>query len=139
MRPVAAQVADRADLSVGDGDQRSACIAQHGAAQRQMLDAPGGVPDLYRIANDVLVLEDDVKARDQVADQILRAKSDSHAGQAGKRQGRERIDADSRQRRENSNNPNHLASGAVKHAGQRARLLLADLRRARLGRRHLNH
>ena len=39
LRPVAAQVGDGADVAVGDSDQRAAGVANHSAAQGNVLDA----------------------------------------------------------------------------------------------------
>ncbi len=132
LRPVAAEIAHGANLTVGDGHQRSPSIAKDGAPQRQMLDTPGNVSKLDCIANRVLVLEDDIKTGDQIADEVLRAKADGDAGEAGEGEGGHRVNAYFFHGREQGDNPNNLAQCAVEDTGEGAGLLFANLRRAAL-------
>src|SRR5271165_3469027 len=68
LRPVAAEVGDGADVAVGDGDQSAAWIADHGPPQGEVFDAANGVADLDGVAYDELILKNDIKTGDDVAD-----------------------------------------------------------------------
>src|ERR1700693_4394298 len=94
LRPITAQIAYRANISVGDGNQCAAGIAHYGSPQGDVFDASDGVGDLDGVAHDVLIFEDDVKTGDEVADKILGAKTYCQAGQAGKRSDGGYIDAE---------------------------------------------
>ena len=104
-----------------------------------MLDAARGVADLNRIADGVLVFEDDVKTGDHVADEILRAETHGDARESGERERRGGIDAEQVERRNQRDRPNHFAYSAVEYAGKCARLLFADLCRPRLAARGLDN
>src|SRR5208283_5940748 len=85
LRPIAAKVGERANFAIGKGHQGAARIADDGAAQGKILDAALRVANLDGIANDKLVFKDDVKAGDDVTEEILRAKAQGKGGQAGER------------------------------------------------------
>src|SRR5208283_2201006 len=82
LRPIAAEVGEGADFAVGKGHQGAARIADDRPAQGKMFDAALRFGDLNGIANDKLVLEDDVKAGDDVPDEILGAKANGQGGEA---------------------------------------------------------
>jgi hypothetical protein len=95
-----------------------------------MLDASGGVTDLNRIADGVLVFKDNVKTGDDVAHEILRAETNGYAGKSGDGKSRHRVNPDFFHGGQERNGPNDFARRAVQHVGERARLLLAHLRGA---------
>src|SRR6202035_699240 len=79
LRPVTAEIRDGADVAVRKRDQRPARVANHRAAQGDVLDAPDGVPNLDGVTDDELIFKDDVEATDDVAHQILRPKPERQA------------------------------------------------------------
>src|ERR1700730_4728641 len=130
LRPIAAEVGYSADVAVGDGDQRAAGITQYRAAQGDVLNAPDAVSDLNSVADDVLILQHNVKTGDDVAYQILRAKTDCEAGESGERGHGSNVDAKLRHARQNCHGPHDFAASAVQHSRDSARLLLAAQRDA---------
>jgi hypothetical protein len=127
LRPVAAEIAHGAYFAVGYGYKRTAGIAQNGASQCQVFNTPRDVSNLDGIAYCELIFENDIESSDHVANEILRAKTNSDAGKACKRQGGRWVDANLVHGSEQGDKPNDLASRAVKHPCERARLLLANL------------
>ena len=92
-----------------------------------MLDAADGLSDLDGVADAVLVFEDDVKARNDVTDQILCAKSDGEAGETGNGSDGSNVDAEFLSSGEDGESPDGFAGAAVDDGRQRARLLFAGL------------
>lgn len=133
LRPVAAKIADAANFAVGNGHERSASVAQNGAAQGQDFDAPRDVSNLDCITHDELVFEDDVEAGDEVSDEILGAKTDGDASEAGESKGGSGVNAYFVDGGEEGNEPDDFAGGAVKDASESASLLFANLSGAALG------
>src|SRR3974377_238928 len=93
-----------------------------------MLDAPQGVTDLNRVADPVLILEDDVKSGDDVAHQILRSEANREACESSDRRNRCDVDAELLNRSDQSDGPDHFVPGAVKHPPKRAGFLFRSLR-----------
>jgi len=92
-----------------------------------MLDAAGGIGDLNGVANAVLVFQDDIETRNDVAYEVLRAKTDGEAGESG--DGGEGGDVQSEFlcRSEQGEGPNDFARAAINHGGKRAGLLFTCL------------
>src|ERR1041385_2724528 len=67
------------DLAVRNDDELAGFIANLGAADIDRLDASHGIADLHNIADEILILEQDEKARHDIADQVLRAQADRKA------------------------------------------------------------
>jgi len=93
--------------------------------------------NLDGIADDELVLEDDVKAGDDVPDEILCAQANGQSGEACERGHGENVNADFLRGCQQRHHPDNLARRAVENPGERARLLLSRLssagwRRSRL-------
>src|SRR5467141_3632301 len=100
------------------------------APQREVFHPPDVVGDLDRVANHVLVFEHDVEPRDHVSNQCLRPEAYCQAGEPSKSYRRRDVDVEFVQRRQQSHRPDDLVPRAIEHSRQRARLLLAQLRRA---------
>ncbi len=137
--PVAAKIADGADVSVGKSDKGAAGIADDGAAQSEMLDAADSVGNVDSVSDDVLVFEDDVEAGDNVADEILGTEADGQAGESGECGDRGDVDAKFLGGGEQGDGPDNLAACAEHDARQSAGLLLAGLGSARLRCGGLDH
>jgi len=133
LRPVAAEIRDRADVAIRKGDERAAGIADHGPAQGDVFDASDRIADLNRVTDDELIFQNDVHAGDEIAHQILRPKADRQAGQAGERGRGQYVDPKLRGGGQQRHAPDDFAARAVKDHRDRARLLLAGLCRACLG------
>jgi len=139
LRPIAAKVGHGANVTVGDGDESAAGVANDRAAQRQMFNAAVRIANLDCVSDHVLIFEDDVETRDNVADKILRAESDGDTGEAREREGRSGVDAEKIESCDERDNPDDFAERAVENAGQSYGLLFAYLRRARLICRRLDN
>ena len=127
LRPIAAEVGESTDFAIGNGHQGTTRIADDSAAQGKMLDAALRVANLDGIANDELVLEDDVKAGDDVTDEILSAKAKGKGGQAGERGNGKDVDANLLRGGQQRHGPDNLATRAVNYPGKRAGLLFSRL------------
>src|SRR5436305_5766364 len=103
-----------------------------------MFHAADVIRNLNRVPHYKLVFQNDVEPSDHVANQGLRSESQGQAGKAGKRYGWQDIDSEFIQRCQNGDSPDYLAPRAINNSGQRARLLFAELRLARLSRGRLN-
>src|SRR6267154_2294863 len=134
LRPVSAEVADRADLPIRNGYQCASRISNHCPPQREMFHPADVVAELYRVAHNVLVFEHDVEARDDVSDQSLSSEAHRQAGKTCKSYRRQDIDFENAQRRQQRHYPDNLAPRTVQHPGQRTRLLFALLCRSALSR-----
>jgi hypothetical protein len=128
LRPIAAEIADDADVAIGNGHEGAARVAHDSAAKREMLHPAKGIADLNRVADNVLIFEDDVKAADHVADEVLRAKANAEADESGESGDGRNADAKLGQSREYSDGPDNLVSRSIEDTGECAGLLLADLR-----------
>src|SRR5579884_2160134 len=103
-----------------------------------MLDAANSVGNLNGVSHDVLVLEDDIEAGDEVPDESLSTEADGDAGEASQSQRGSWIDAHLVQRGEQGDHPNDFAAGAVEDTSDGSGLLLADLSGASRGERGLD-
>ena len=139
LRPISTEIADGANVSIGESHESATWIANNRAAQGKMFDATDGVGHVDGISHDILIFKDNVEAGDDVADQILRAESDGEAGEPGKSGNRSDIDAELLGSSEERDGPDNFAAGTENNACQSARLLLASLGRARLRGRGLDH
>ena len=88
-RPAARQVADEADVAVGDDEDGAVDAAEAGEAHGDLLDHPRHAADRDRIADVVLVLHRHEDAREVVAHDLLRTEAqggadDRRAGQQGR-------------------------------------------------------
>ena len=78
-----------------------------------MLDAPDHGPDPHGFANHELILDDDEKAVDEIADQMLRAETERQARKPrGRSNGRD-VEAELRQCRQDRADDDHGGSRAV--------------------------
>ena len=90
-RPVLGEVDRFDDLAVGDGEQLAIRGAQPGHPQRHVLDGAarlGGDPrdgQRDQVAEAVLLLDDDEKAREQILDQLLSAETQRRTQHRGRR------------------------------------------------------
>ena len=75
LRPIAAEIGNLADQAIGNGDARAFAIADHGAAQRDVLHFADFVVDADQIADYVLIFENDEETVDEILDQMLRAET----------------------------------------------------------------
>jgi len=94
-----------------------------------MLDAADSVSDLDGVADTVLILKDDIETGNDVANEVLRAKTDGEAGEPGHGSDGSDIDAELLRGDEESESPDNFAAGAVDDGGEGASLLLAGLGR----------
>jgi len=97
------------------------------------------VSHLDGIPDDELIFQDDVKAGDDVAHQILRPKAQRQAGQPGEGCRGQHVDFKLRGGGQQRNRPDDFAPRTVKDHRDRSRLLFASLCRARLGARRLDY
>jgi hypothetical protein len=86
-----------------------------------------------------LILEHDVEACDQVADEILSTKAYGDAGESSKRQDRRGVNPNYVRCCQQGNEPDDLAACAIEDASKSTGLLLTNLRRAALGSGPLDH
>jgi len=77
-----------------------------------MLNTPDSVANLNGVADNILILEDDVKAGNEIAEEVLRAKTDCQAGHPCKRSGWQGADPEFWERRQNGHGPDNLAARA---------------------------
>ena len=73
--PTAREVADQADVTVGDDVDGAVDTAEAGQAHRHVLDDTGDAADGHRVADVVLVLHRHEDAREVVAHDLLRAEA----------------------------------------------------------------
>jgi hypothetical protein len=130
--PVTTKIPDGAKIAIRKRNQRSASVAYHRAAQGETLDLAGGVQSLDHVADAILVLEDNLKASNEVSKQIASPKSQRQRGQPNDHNCRHNVDAELWKRHQDRNYPNHFAGCAVQSAGKCASLLLTRLSYARL-------
>src|SRR5215813_5793756 len=138
LRPITAQICHRSNVAICDGNEGAACVANYGSAKCQMFDAAVCIADLDCVSDDVLIFENDVKAGDDVADEILRTESDSYAGESGEGECWSGVDTEKIERGDECDDPDNFAESTVKDTCESRGLLLADLRGARLVCRRLN-
>jgi hypothetical protein len=116
------------DLAVGNRDDGALHIPNYGAAQRQVLDASHHASDPDTFSDRKLIFNDDEKAVDEIAHQMLSAKAECQARQSsGRRNGRD-VESKLRQRRQNRSDQDDRRSGAVQKPGQGLYMLLAHPR-----------
>jgi len=90
-----------------------------------MLDTPDSVGDLNRVAEAVLILEDDVETGNDVTDEVLGTETDGEAGEPGDGGDGSDVNAELLRGDEESQSPDNFAAGTVDDGGESARLLLA--------------
>ncbi len=113
LRPVAAEVADCADLPIRDGHQRTSRIPDHCPPQREVFHSADVVGDLNRVADYVLIFKHDVKARNYISNERLRSEAHGQAGETCKRYRRQDVDIEFVQSRQQRYDPNNLAPCAI--------------------------
>jgi len=124
LRPVAAEILDLADESVGNGDEGAVGGANDGAAKREVLDAAGFAVDLDEIANDELIFEDDEEAVDEVFDERLCSKAESEAADGGNGGDGRDVEAKLGEHGEDGATQDDCETRAIENACHRARLFL---------------
>ncbi len=92
--PTARQVADQADVAVGDDVGGAVDAAEAGEAHRHVLDDTGHTADGHRVADVVLVLHRHEDAREVVAHDLLCAEPEGGADDGGAGQERGEVDAE---------------------------------------------
>src|SRR6185437_11740183 len=102
---------------------RAGVVAQHGFAQRHLLDRPLHAGNPHRIADVIHVLDEDKKAVDYVVDQRLRTKSDGQTDDAGAGQQGLHVDIEDRQSLKQREKINDEYAYAVNDGGQGTQLL----------------
>ena len=104
--PAAREVADRADVAVGDDVESAVDAAEAGEAHRDVLDHPCHAADQHRVADVVLVLHRHEDAREVVAHDLLGAEAQCGADDGRAGQERRQVDAE---------HPEHDGAGDDEH------------------------
>ena len=82
-RPPLGDVADLGDLAVAQVPGHAVPVADARHPQSDVLDNPLDLVDAHRVADPVLVLEDDEKSRQDILDERLRAEGQGDADDSG--------------------------------------------------------
>jgi hypothetical protein len=93
-----------------------------------MLDASGHGSDLYRFPHNKLIFDDDEKAVDEIANQMLRAEAERQACQSRYSRDRRDIKTEHRQCGKDCANGDDGGSRAIQQAGKGFYVLLAHPR-----------
>ena len=93
-RPDAGQVGGHVDLAVGDRVHHAIEVAQRRPPQREVLDGPLDARDAHDVAPGELVLDQDERAVEVVADEELRPEADRDPDHAETRDGRPDVESE---------------------------------------------
>ena len=106
-------------------------VAQPRDAQADGLDRAGGLAEVDRVADAVLVLEDHEDARQEVLDQVLGAEAQGDAGDAGTGEQRRDRQAEHAQHHDERDAPDRAGGDAAQQRAHGLGALAAALARAR--------
>ena len=95
-------------------------VAQHNRPQVHLLDDAGDAIDSRHVSNADLILEDEKKSGNHIADKILRAEADREAGNAGAGQNRQHVDRQFPQQHQGGEKPHGDGDQPCEDAAERA-------------------